>query len=132
MTLRNIGNFIKGVMRGVGRRAPSEHTPRPPGPNISSLLSQLSPKEEKRLAEFASVRVYGDGETVFEEGMPASAIFLINKGTIRLSRSDDPREELLEEGYCFGVTALIKGLYAHTKTRLRGFLCSGIIRPRMK
>jgi len=62
------------------------------GRNILDFLSQvalfeeLGPGDLKRLAQIAHERTYRDGETIYEQGKPGLALYLLRSGIVEISR----------------------------------------------
>lgn len=76
-----------------------------------SLLSSLSDDDLHAIAGKLQFHSYERGETIFEAGAPADAVYLIESGAARLvtaSREGEHFEEL-NEGDLFGQTALVTG-----------------------
>lgn len=80
----------------------------------STLLQGFSGDEFARLASFCELREMGEGTTVFLENMPGESLFLIKKGTIRISRmfaeGDEKTLVVLGPEDIFGEMAVIDGL----------------------
>lgn len=80
----------------------------------SIMLQGLSDADIGRLAEFCEDRQMAEGTTVFIENMPGESLFLICKGTIRISRmfaeGDEKTLVVLGPEDVFGEMAVIDGL----------------------
>ena len=80
----------------------------------STMLQDFSDEELARLAGFCEMREMGEGTTVFIENMPGEALFLIRKGTIRISKmfaeGDEKTLVVLGPEDIFGEMAVIDGL----------------------
>lgn len=80
----------------------------------STMLQDFSDEELARLAGFCEMREMGEGTTVFIENMPGEALFLISKGTIRISKmfaeGDEKTLVVLGPEDIFGEMAVIDGL----------------------
>lgn len=80
----------------------------------SSLLQGLSDTDLARLAEFCEDRQMAEGTTVFIENMPGESLFLIRKGTIRVSKmfaeGDEQTLVVLGPEDIFGEMAVVDGL----------------------
>ena len=80
----------------------------------SSVLQGFSDEELKKLAFFCERREMGEGTTVFIENMPGESLFLIKKGTIRISKmfaeGDEKTLVVLGPEDVFGEMAVIDGL----------------------
>lgn len=51
-----------------------------------TLFEELGPADLKRLAQIAHERTYRDGETIYEQGKPGLALFLLRSGIVEISR----------------------------------------------
>ena len=80
----------------------------------SIMLQGFSDEELGRLAVFCEMREMGEGTTVFIENMPGESLFLIKKGTIRISKmfaeGDEKTLVVLGPEDIFGEMAVIDGL----------------------
>ena len=80
----------------------------------SMMLQGFSDEELSKLAEFCEMREMGEGTTVFIENMPGESLFLIKKGTIRISKmfaeGDEKTLVVLGPEDIFGEMAVIDGL----------------------
>ena len=80
----------------------------------SIMLQGLSGEELEKLAGFCEMREMGEGTTVFIENMPGESLFLIKKGTIRISKmfaeGDEKTLVVLGPEDIFGEMAVIDGL----------------------
>jgi len=80
----------------------------------SSMLQELSDEELFRLAAVCEDRHMPEGTTVFIENMPGESLFLIRKGTIRISRmfaeGDEKTLVVLGPEDIFGEMAVVDGL----------------------
>jgi CRP-like cAMP-binding protein len=80
----------------------------------SIMLQGLSDQELGKLAEFCEMREMAEGTTVFIENMPGESLFLVKKGTIRVSRmfaeGDEQTLVVLGPEDIFGEMAVIDGL----------------------
>jgi CRP-like cAMP-binding protein len=80
----------------------------------STMLKGLSDQDLNRLAGFCEMREMAEGTTVFIENMPGESLFLIKKGTIRISRMFAEGDEMtlivLGPEDIFGEMAVIDGL----------------------
>jgi len=80
----------------------------------SMLLQGLAEEELARLAGLCELREMGEGTTVFIENMPGESLFLVRKGTIRISRmfgeGDEKTLVVLGPEDFFGEMAVIDGL----------------------
>lgn len=80
----------------------------------SSVLHGLSDEDLVRLAAVCEERQMAEGMTVFIENMPGESLFLICKGTIRISRmfaeGDEKTLVVLGPEDIFGEMAMIDGL----------------------
>ena len=80
----------------------------------STMLQEFSDQDLARLAEFCEMRKMDEGTTVFIENMPGESLFLIKKGTIRISRmfaeGDEKTLIVLGPEDIFGEMAVIDGL----------------------
>ena len=80
----------------------------------STMLQGLSDQELGKLAGFCEMREMAEGTTVFIENMPGESLFLVKKGTIRVSRmfaeGDEQTLVVLGPEDIFGEMAVIDGL----------------------
>lgn len=80
----------------------------------SSLLQGLNDADLARLAEFCEERQMAEGTTVFIENMPGESLFLIRRGTIRVSKmfaeGDEQTLVVLGPEDIFGEMAVVDGL----------------------
>ena len=80
----------------------------------STMLKGLSDQDLNRLAGFCEMREMAEGTTVFIENMPGESLFLIKKGTIRISRMFAEGDEMtlivLGPEDIFGEMAVIDSL----------------------
>ena len=80
----------------------------------SSMFQGLSDVELARFAAVCEERLMGEGTTVFIENMPGESLFLISKGTIRISRmfaeGDEKTLVVLGPEDFFGEMAVVDGL----------------------
>jgi len=80
----------------------------------SIMLASLSDNELSQLANYCEVREMGEGTTVFIENMPGESLFLVKKGTIRISKmfaeGDEKTLVVLGPEDIFGEMAVIDGL----------------------
>ena len=80
----------------------------------SAMLQGFSDEDLGKFADFCEMREMGEGTTVFIENMPGEALFLIKKGTIRISKmfaeGDEKTLVVLGPEDIFGEMAVIDGL----------------------
>jgi CRP-like cAMP-binding protein len=80
----------------------------------SMMLLGFAEEELTRLAGFCELRKMGEGTTVFIENMPGESLFLVKKGTIRISKmfaeGDEKTLVVLGPEDIFGEMAIIDGL----------------------
>lgn len=80
----------------------------------STMLHGFSTEELGKLAAFCEMREMGEGTTVFIENMPGESLFLVKKGTIRISKmfaeGDEKTLVVLGPEDIFGEMAVIDGL----------------------
>lgn len=80
----------------------------------SAMLLGFSDAELTKLAGFCEIREMDEGTTVFIENMPGESLFLIKKGTIRISKmfaeGDEKTLVVLGPEDLFGEMAVIDGL----------------------
>lgn len=80
----------------------------------STMLQGMNDTELSRLAEFCEERQMAEGTTVFIENMPGESLFLIRKGTIRISKmfaeGDEKTLVVLGPEDIFGEMAVVDGL----------------------
>jgi CRP/FNR family cyclic AMP-dependent transcriptional regulator len=75
------------------------------------LLASLDRKTLQRLAEQGKRRRYAPGETIVREGEPASALYVILSGKVRVERREAGGNQVVAElvpGDFFGELALIE------------------------
>jgi CRP-like cAMP-binding protein len=90
-----------------------------------SLFTDLGHGDLKRLARIVHERSYRDGETIFEQGTPGAALYLLRGGTIELVRKKRNGEEvplvMLEPPASFEEFAAVGGEVVHWgSARARG------------
>ena len=80
----------------------------------SRLLQDLSAEDLDGLATYCEMRTMSEGTTVFIENMPGESLFLITKGSIRISKmfaeGDEKTLVVLGPEDVFGEMAVIDGL----------------------
>lgn len=80
----------------------------------SVMLQGLSDAELAKLAELCDVREMGEGTTIFIENMPGESLFLVKKGTVRISKmfaeGDEKTLAILGPEDILGEMAVIDGL----------------------
>ena len=80
----------------------------------SLLLQDFTDADFEKLASLCEMRDMGEGTTVFIENMPGESLFLIKKGTIRISKmfaeGDEKTLVVLGSEDIFGEMAVIDGL----------------------
>lgn len=80
----------------------------------SVMLQDFSDKDLSKLAPFCEMREMAEGTTVFIENMPGESLFLVKKGTIRISKmfaeGDEKTLVVLGPEDIFGEMAVIDGL----------------------
>ena len=80
----------------------------------STMIAGLSDDELTQLANYCEMRDMGEGTTVFIENMPGESLFLVKKGTIRISKmfaeGDEKTLVVLGPEDIFGEMAVIDGL----------------------
>ena len=80
----------------------------------SSMLQGLNDEDLARLAVVCEERQMAEGTTVFIENMPGESLFLIRKGTIRISKmfaeGDEQQLVVLGPAELLGEMAVIDGL----------------------
>jgi CRP-like cAMP-binding protein len=80
----------------------------------STMLQGMNDADFIRLAEFCEERQMAEGTTVFIENMPGESLFLIRKGTIRISKmfaeGDEKTLVVLGPEDIFGEMAVVDGL----------------------
>jgi CRP/FNR family transcriptional regulator, cyclic AMP receptor protein len=59
-----------------------------------TLLEELEPADLKRLSQIAHERSYRDGETIYEQGKPGLALFLLRAGLVEITRRKRNGEDL--------------------------------------
>jgi CRP-like cAMP-binding protein len=80
----------------------------------SAMLQGLAAEDLKKLAGFCELRKMAEGTTVFIENMPGESLFLVRKGTIRISKmfaeGDEKTLVVLGPEDIFGEMAIVDGL----------------------
>lgn len=80
----------------------------------STMLLGLDDDDLARLAEYCEGRQMAEGTTVFIENMPGESLFLIRRGTIRISKmfaeGDEKTLVVLGPEDIFGEMAVVDGL----------------------
>ena len=80
----------------------------------STMLQGFSDEDLSKLAVFCEMREMAEGTTVFIENMPGESLFLVKKGTIRISKmfaeGDEKTLVVLGPEDIFGEMAVIDGL----------------------
>lgn len=80
----------------------------------SIMLQGFSDADFTKLAELCEIRKMAEGTTVFIENMPGESLFLVKKGTIRISKmfaeGDEKTLVILGPEDIFGEMAVIDGL----------------------
>lgn len=79
-----------------------------------TVFGSLSPANQERLAQVATVRAYDPGERVFNQGDASAAVFGLVNGALKVyQQSDDGKEvfvKILSGGEIFGEVALFSGI----------------------
>ena len=90
-----------------------------------TLFEEFSPAELARLARSAHERTYRDGESIYEQGTPGAALFLVRSGVVEISRRKRDGKEvsvlLLEPPASFAEQAAMGvNVVRWTSARARG------------
>jgi len=90
-----------------------------------TLFEELSPAELVRLSQSAHERTYRDGESIYEQGTPGAALFLVRRGVVEILRRKHSGEEvsvlLLEPPASFAEQAALgSDVVRWTSARARG------------
>jgi CRP/FNR family transcriptional regulator, cyclic AMP receptor protein len=90
-----------------------------------TLFQEFSRRELTRLARSAHERSYRDGESIYEQGTPGTALFLVRNGVVEVLRRKRNGEEvsvlLLEPPASFAEqAALVPGVVRWTSARAHG------------
>lgn len=85
------------------------------------LFRELTPAEVEKLAALAEEKHYASGDSIFYEGDPADAMFVIGVGTVGLiARSEDDEElGLLGSGAHFGELPFLDGMHRQLTVRCK-------------
>ena len=87
--------------------------PRPTESQIAAapIFGRISPSDRELIAAISEVRSYAPGAAVFTEGEPASVIFTILSGRVRVTSAPGSSElpEVLEAGDPLGDVAAFEG-----------------------
>jgi thioredoxin reductase (NADPH) len=89
-------------------------------PRLEQTFPELTPQEIARMRRFGEVRLYKDGDTLFETGRPGPGMFVILSGQVAISQRDGlghvtpvidqgPGQFLAEIGQLSGRVALVDG-----------------------
>lgn len=80
----------------------------------STMIQGFSDDDLAKLSEYCEMREMSEGTTVFIENMPGESLFLVKKGTIRISKmfaeGDEKTLVVLGPEDVFGEMAVIDGL----------------------
>lgn len=80
---------------------------------IKSVFCNLDDESLKRLAINKSCNTYSKGQTIFWEGNKPVGMFCLNKGVVKISKSDNDGKEqiirMVKEGDILGYRSLITG-----------------------
>lgn len=82
----------------------------------TTILGALSDEQVVSLLNKMEVSHFADGETIFENGAPASSIYIVLRGRVRLDFGDEmhPLSQIeFLAGDCFGETSVI-GIQPHS------------------
>ncbi|HUE39743.1 MAG TPA: cyclic nucleotide-binding domain-containing protein [Candidatus Binatia bacterium] len=93
-----MGQYVRRALRTLIRRIP--------------MLRYASDPEFETLLRGADLRTYKVGDIVFEEGDPSDAVYVVNEGFVKISRSDGEKSRMLAylvQGDCFGETGALSG-----------------------
>lgn len=71
------------------------------------LLQDLSPRERRLVAQYLAPQRYFAGDTIYRSGDPATGLFLIELGAVRLLGDNDEDFTELTNGEAFGEMAVI-------------------------
>tara|TARA_B100000315_G_scaffold259426_1_gene315446 strand:- start:201 stop:692 length:492 start_codon:yes stop_codon:yes gene_type:complete len=88
--------------------------------NKISIFAGLTKKQIETLFELLGKVRYGKDELIFSQGDPASHIYIVRKGKVKIyMEAEDTNLELIEFGVgeCFGESALI-GIEPHSASAL--------------
>jgi small-conductance mechanosensitive channel/CRP-like cAMP-binding protein len=76
----------------------------------TDVFAALSARDRARLAAVARERLYGAGQTVIHQGQPGSSMFVICRGSVRVTLGDGGAEvATLAAGAYFGEMSLLTG-----------------------
>ncbi len=88
----------------------------------STMLRDFTDEDFTALAKICELRIMNEGTTVFIENMPGEALFLIKKGTVRISKmfaeGDEKTLVILGPEDIFGELAIIDGLPRSATARI--------------
>jgi len=76
--------------------------------------------------------IYQDGQIIFEEGSFGDTLYIIDSGSVELSKKIEEKSiiiENLEQGYIFGEVAFIARIPRTATARAKGETTIGIIDP---
>ena len=85
-----------------------------------SILGALTDEQIETLLKEMTISNYEDGDTIFVSGDPASSIYIVLRGRVRLDFGDDmnPLSQIeFQPGDCFGETSVI-GIQPHSATAI--------------
>lgn len=101
------------------------------------IFKDLHSTDYRKLAELLHESRYQEGERIFSEGDPSSAIYILREGSVRLFREDASGNRVnlqtIEQGDFFGELALCEGVERSTSAEARtGLVLMGIFRQELE
>jgi small-conductance mechanosensitive channel/CRP-like cAMP-binding protein len=85
------------------------------------LLATLAAEERRAIASAASMRKFGDGETIVRQGDAGHSMFVVGSGQVVVVLEPEGREvATIERGGCFGEMSLLTGEPRTATVRARG------------
>lgn len=102
-----------------------------------SLFRDLEPKTRMLLAETLERKEYDRGDVIVRESDPSAGLFIIERGSVRISLQGDPDREVtltvLQPGECFGEMGVIDGApRSATATAIEDATCLSMTREQFR
>ena len=114
----NIFPDVDRALEAAENRMIEKHDPEATGPHCQwdfsdfAILSHLETEQKARVKQIMEKRDYRAGETIFEEGDPGNALFLIACGYVSILGASGPKKDVrftsLGPGLYFGEMALLE------------------------
>ena len=114
----NIFPDVDRALEAAENRMIEKHDPEATGPHCRwdfsdfAILGHLDPEQKGRVKQIMRKKNYRAGETIFEEGEPGNALFLIACGYVSILGASGPKKDVrftsLGPGLYFGEMALLE------------------------